>query len=155
MPSLVGSEMCIRDRITMDQKRLTSNYPLVRCSMFDFSKNYVGPTLTTFFVMHLTAEKLPPRRSMAYAFSFAKSALASSRQACVWSLRPFPAPPPPPPRRLPPHHHQRMFSSLACLLSRFRACRCATLERAQLVSTLRPQSLSGVWLSASSLWHSD
>ena len=29
----------------MDQKRLTSNYPLVRCSMFDFSKNYVGPTL--------------------------------------------------------------------------------------------------------------
>ena len=33
-------------RITMDQKRLTSNYPLVRCSMFDFSKNYVGPTLS-------------------------------------------------------------------------------------------------------------
>ena len=32
-------------QITMDQKRLTSNYPLVRCSMFDFSKNYVGPTL--------------------------------------------------------------------------------------------------------------
>ena len=31
----------------MDQKRLTSNYPLVRCSMFDFSKNYVGPTLST------------------------------------------------------------------------------------------------------------
>ena len=30
----------------MDQKRLTSNYPLVRCWMFDFSKNYVGPTLT-------------------------------------------------------------------------------------------------------------
>ena len=28
----------------MEQKRLTSNYPLVRCSMFDFSKNYVGPT---------------------------------------------------------------------------------------------------------------
>ena len=24
-------------------------------------------TLTTFFVMHLTAEKLPPRKSMAYA----------------------------------------------------------------------------------------
>ena len=33
-------------QITMDQKRLTSNYPLVRCSMFDFSKNYVGPTLS-------------------------------------------------------------------------------------------------------------
>ena len=36
----------------MDQKRLKSNYPLVRCSMFDFSKNYVGPTLSVSILPH-------------------------------------------------------------------------------------------------------
>ena len=32
-------------QITKDPKHQTSNPPLVRCSMFDFPKNYVRPTL--------------------------------------------------------------------------------------------------------------